>query len=89
MRRNSNHDRDPDSELKFRKEMKAEKDLEESKVSSPEDPKKEFFRCVWTLADKLDIDDWDELVAPLVTMICEPRGWDYSKMLDDHEREKE
>lgn len=50
--------------------------------------REEFMRCVWNLADLLDIDDWNDNVSPIVTMLCTLRGWDYSQMFDDYTRRR-
>lgn len=51
--------------------------------------REEFMQCVWKLADLLNIDDWDECIAPLVEMLCTLRGWDYSQMLDEYKRKQD
>ncbi len=46
---------------------------------------KKFGHLMMALADKLDIDDFDDLIAPLIEDICESRGWDFEKILEEHE----
>ena len=40
--------------------------------------KKNFHHAVWKIADFMGIDDFDELVAPIISDFCKIKGWDFN-----------